>query len=109
MAQAGAGIPFCEEVTARVAEFMSQYEGQMPPSERHGGTAVVGSIGEIPDGMNGHISQDYTASQHQRFVNLMTLVKYEVVLLRRWSYFVGQSEGDLKVDSDGLQSPRGPA
>ena len=27
----------------------------------------------------------------------------------RWSYFVGQSEGDLKVDSDGLQSPRGPA
>ena len=27
----------------------------------------------------------------------------------RWSYFVGQSEGDLKVDSDGLQSPRGSA
>ena len=33
------------------------------------------------------------------------LVGFEV----RWSYFVGQSEGDLKVDSDGLQSPRGPA
>ena len=27
----------------------------------------------------------------------------------RWSYFVGQSGGDLKVDSDGFQSPRGPA
>ena len=27
----------------------------------------------------------------------------------RWSYFVGQSEGDLKVDSDGVQSPRGSA
>ena len=27
----------------------------------------------------------------------------------RWSHFVGQSEGDLKVDSDGLQSPRGSA
>ena len=27
----------------------------------------------------------------------------------RWSYFVGQSGGDLKVDSDGLQSLRGPA
>ncbi len=26
-------------------------------------------------------------------------------ILRR-SYFVGQSEGDVKVDSDGLQSPR---
>ena len=30
-------------------------------------------------------------------------------VLLRWSYFVGESEGDLKVDSDGLQSPRGPA
>ena len=77
LAQAGAGIPFCEEVTARVAEFMSQYEGQMPPSDRHGGAAVVGSIGEIPDGMNNHVSQDYTATQHQYFINLMTLVEYD--------------------------------
>ena len=77
LARAGTGIAFCGQVTARVAEFMSRYEGQMPPSDRHGGTAVVGSIGEIPDGMNGHISQDYTASQHQNFVNLMTLVKYD--------------------------------
>jgi peptide/nickel transport system substrate-binding protein len=77
LAEAGSGIPFCEEVTARVAEFMSQYEGQMPPSAQYGGAAVVGSIGEIPDGMNGHVSQDYTASQHQNFVNLMTLVAYD--------------------------------
>ena len=77
MSRAGAGEPFCEEVTARVAEFMSQYEGQMAPSARYGGTAVVGSIGEIPDGMNNHISQDYTATQHQNFVNLMTLVQYD--------------------------------
>ena len=77
LAEAGAGIPFCEEATSRVSEFMSQFEGQMPPSELYGGTAVVGSIGEIPAGMNGHISEDVTASQHQSFVNLMTLVQYD--------------------------------
>ena len=77
LAEAGAGDPFCEGVTARVSEFMSQFEGQMPPSARYGGTAVVGNIGEIPDGMNNHVSQGYAASQHQNFVNLMTLVQYD--------------------------------
>jgi len=77
LSEAGAGIPFCETATAGVVEFMSQFEGQMPPSARHGGTAVVGTIGEIPAGMNGFISTDYTASQHQSFVNLMTLVQYD--------------------------------
>ena len=77
LAEAGAGIPFCENVTARVSEFMSRFEGQMPPSTRYGGTAVVGSIGEIPAGMNSLISTDYTANQHQNFVNLMTLVQYD--------------------------------
>ena len=76
LSEAGAGIPFCEGVTAHVSEFMSQFEGQIPPSERYGGAVVVGAIGEIPNGMNSHISQDYTASQHQSFVNLMTLVQY---------------------------------
>ena len=77
LSEAGAGIPFCEEVTENVSAFMSQFEGQMPPSERYGGAAVVGGIGEIPNGMNNHISQDYTAAQHQHFVNLMTLVQYD--------------------------------
>ena len=77
LSEAGAGDPFCEDVTARVSTFMSQYEGQMPPSTRYGGTAVVGNIGEIPAGMNGLISTDYTAEQHQNFVNLMTLVQYD--------------------------------
>ena len=77
LSEAGAGIPFCEDVTARVSAFMSQFEGLMPPSELYGGAVVVGSIGEIPNGMNSHISQDYTASQHQSFVNLMTLVQYD--------------------------------
>ena len=77
LSEAGSGIPFCADVTARVSAFMSQFEGQMPPSERHGGAVVVGSIGEIPNGMNAHISQDFTASQHQSFVNLMSLVQYD--------------------------------
>ena len=38
---------------------------------------------------------------------ILTVVSNDLIV--RWSYFVGQSEGDLKVDSDGLQSPRGPA
>jgi len=77
LSEAGAGDPFCEDVTARVTEFMSQFEGQMPPSARHGGTAVVGTIGELAAGMNSLISADYTATQHQTFVNLMTLVQYD--------------------------------
>ncbi len=77
LSEAGAGIPFCEDVTARVSAFMAQFEGQMSPSTRYGGTVVVGNIGEIPAGMNGLISTDVTASQHQSFVNLMTLVQYD--------------------------------
>ena len=77
LADAGAGIAFCEDVTARVSAFMSQFEGQIPPSARYGGAAVVGGIGEIPNGMNNHVSQDVTSRQHQIFVNLMTLVQYD--------------------------------
>jgi hypothetical protein len=32
----GAGIEFGEDVTARVAEFMTRFEGQIPPSARYG-------------------------------------------------------------------------
>ena len=41
------------------------------------------------------------------FAGLQTLINQSGPV--RWSYFVGQSEGDLKVDSDGVQSPRGSA
>jgi len=75
--EAGAGIPFCEEATARVAEFMSRFEGQVPPSQRYGGTAVVGVPGEMAGGMNAHLSAQHESSQHQIFVNLMTLVRYD--------------------------------
>jgi len=70
---------FCRTALARVDSFMSTREGETtaPEDERYGGTVVVGSIGEIADGMNGLVSSDYTASQHQSFVNLMTLIGYD--------------------------------
>ena len=75
--EAGAGIPFCEEATARVAEFMSRFEGQTPPSERYGGTVVVGAPGELSGGMNAHVAAPNASMQHQIFLNLMTLVRYD--------------------------------
>ena len=56
VAEIGDGIPFCDAAMANVAEFMGRFEGQLPPDDRYGGVAVVGSIGELTDGMNGHVS-----------------------------------------------------
>ena len=78
--EAGAGIPFCEDATARVAAFMSRFEGQAPPSERYGGTVTVGIPGEMEGGLNAHIAQQNESMQHQMFVNLMTLVRYDADL-----------------------------
>ena len=75
--EAGAGIPFCDEATDRVAAFMSRFEGQSPPPERYGGTVVVGAGSEFLGGMNGHIPGDRVSSQHQMFVNHMTLLRYD--------------------------------
>jgi peptide/nickel transport system substrate-binding protein len=77
LAESGAGIPFCEESTARVAAFMSRFEGQTPPSGRHGGTVVVGVPGEMSGGLNAHLVGQNESMQHQIFVNLMTLVRYD--------------------------------
>ena len=77
VAEIGDGIPFCDAAMARVAEFMGQFEGEVPPDDRFGGTAVVAAIGELTDGMNGHISQLQVATQHQNFVNQMTLIQYD--------------------------------
>ncbi len=85
------GMPaFCQEVVPAVNAWL---EGQTQPTgPRYGGTAVVGAIGEIADGMNGLVSSDYSANQHQIFVNLMTLIRldeeYEVqpYLAESWSW-----------------------
>ncbi len=71
-----AGLPaFCQEVLPRVDAYLSQFE--QPTGERYGGTAVVGTIGEMPDGMNALVSSDYSSSQHQSFVHLMTLIEFD--------------------------------
>ncbi len=71
--------PFCQDVMPRVAAFMEQARAEhpAPEDERYGGTVVVGSIGEIADGMNSAVSSDYSSTQHQQFVNLMTLLDYD--------------------------------
>jgi len=66
---------FCREVLPRVADYMAGFDH--PVGERYGGTAVVGTIGEIPDGMNALVTADHAASQHQMFVNLMPLIRLD--------------------------------
>jgi len=96
--EAGAGIPFCEEAMARVAEFMSGFEGQMPPSEQYGGTAVVGVIGDMVGGMNAHVASQNESMQYQIFVNLMPLVRYDADL--KPEPYLAESWG---VSPDGTQ------
>ncbi|MBM4183278.1 MAG: hypothetical protein FJ207_03530 [Gemmatimonadetes bacterium] len=76
------GDPFCQAVLPRVAAYMEQARSQHPtPSDpRYGGTVVIGSIGEVADGLNSAISADHSSTQHQQFVGLMTLVNYDAQL-----------------------------
>jgi peptide/nickel transport system substrate-binding protein len=73
-----AGGGFCGEAMAAVDRYMSTLP--QPQGEEFGGTVVVASIGEIPDGMNALVSSDYTANQHQLFVNLMSLIQFDEAL-----------------------------
>lgn len=80
--EGGAGGPaagaedFCRRVRVAVAAYMDSVEAAnpVPDDERYGGTAVVGTIGELTDGMNALVSADYGSQQHQLFVNLMPLI-----------------------------------
>lgn len=67
---------FCDRALARVDSFMATLP-EASAGERHGGTAVAAGIGELVDGMNSLVSADYAANQHQIYVNLMTLVRYD--------------------------------
>jgi peptide/nickel transport system substrate-binding protein len=73
------GSSFCAEVMPRVEAFLerARAEHPTPDDERYGGTVVVATIGELRDGMNAFVSADQRASQHQQFVNLMTLLRYD--------------------------------
>lgn len=72
-------VAFCQEVLPAVDAYMAQAReaNPVPGDPRYGGTAVLGSIGELADGMNAAVSSDYSATQHQQFVNLMTLLDYD--------------------------------
>ncbi len=72
---------FCQEVLPRVDAYLSQFA--QPTGERYGGTVVIGSIGEMPDGMNALVSSDYQSSQVQKFMHLMTLVDFDEELQPR--------------------------
>jgi ABC-type transport system substrate-binding protein len=71
--------PFCQQVLPAVDAFMAQAgaENPTPDDPCYGGTVVVAGIGELADGMNAAVSSDYAATQHQQFVNLMTLLDYD--------------------------------
>ena len=76
----GYGIPFCEAALARVAAYTGQFEGQVPPDDRYGGTAVAAAKGPLSGGMNGHVTQQQESTDHQNFINQMTLLQYDAEL-----------------------------
>jgi peptide/nickel transport system substrate-binding protein len=71
--------PFCRQVLPAVRAYMAEARAANPAPDdpRYGGTVVVGNYGEIADGMNAAVTYDLTATQHQQFVNLMTLINYD--------------------------------
>src|SRR5690606_23578294 len=73
------GDPFCGEVLPRVAAFMEHASAAhpVPDDPRYGGTVVVGNYGELGGGMNAATSTDAIATEHQQFVNLMTLIDFD--------------------------------
>ena len=75
----GSSDPFCQQVLPAVEAFMTQASEAYPtPDEpRYGGTVVLGTIGDMPDGLNSAVSSNYSDAQHQQFVGLMTLINYD--------------------------------
>lgn len=70
---------FCAEVAPKVAAYLERAAAEHPTPDdpRYGGTLVVGAIGEITDGMMSLTTGDHSSTQHQMFVNLMTLIDYD--------------------------------
>lgn len=69
---------FCQGATRSTLAYLERVRSADPTTkdDRYGGTAVIGATSGIPAGMNALAANDYTAVQHQQFVNLMTLVTY---------------------------------
>ncbi len=71
--------PFCRQVMPRVEAFLAKAreERPTPDDDRYGGRLVVGTIGELRDGMMVLTTTDHGSTQHQQFVNLMPLLDYD--------------------------------
>jgi peptide/nickel transport system substrate-binding protein len=99
------GMPaFCQDVLPKVDAWVASHP--QPTGDRFGGTVVVGSIGEIADGMNALVSSDYTANQYQLFVNLMPLIRlddaFEPIpwLAESWTLDEGNTRLTFRVRQD---------
>lgn len=70
---------FCAHALARVDSFLVRARAAEPVRKppKRGGTVVVAGNGEMAGGMNSLTSADHAAAQHQAFVNLTTLVRYD--------------------------------
>ena len=80
-AAAMAADPFCRAAMTQVDSFMASSDpGATPQGARPDGTAVVGYTTDILGGMDAFQTSDYVASQNQRFVNLMTLIRVDEAL-----------------------------
>ncbi len=105
---------FCSEALAGVDAWMAGQTArpfEAPASragnrERYGGTAVVGSIQELLDGMSAFTYTDYISNQHHQFANLMTLVEYDAEVTPRpylaesWELSDDGSEVTFRVRPD---------
>lgn len=69
--------PFCREALASVEAFMSSAADSREGDPRAGGIVVVGVISEMNGGMNAFGAAEHAAQQHQTFVNLMTLIRFD--------------------------------
>ena len=96
---------FCEAVLAQVDSFMATVANDRPAGVRYGGMAVVGTPAEL-GGMNAFAHGDAGAVQHQMFVNLMTLVRYDeklepmAYLARSWDVSEDESELTFHLRDD---------
>lgn len=102
------GAGFCDEVQPRVAAYLDSAAraNPLPDSDRYGGTVVVGAVAELPGGMNPAVSTDYTGTQYQQFVLLMTLVRYDEdlkpapYLARSWEFNADTTELTFHLRDD---------
>jgi peptide/nickel transport system substrate-binding protein len=96
---------FCADALAGVDSFMASVAGSRPEGDRYGGMAVVGAPADM-GGMNVFAHGDAGAAQHQMFVNLMTLVRYDEglrpvpYLARSWEVSDDESEVTFHLRDD---------